>query len=160
MEEFVKALNEHIKDKKDFIKACEEQLKNVGNIDDIKAEISKFENKKIETIASINEIDNVYAKTGKDSNKRFQLNGDLVTINNKITELNEMVVAIEYKKIAIKNEIDILNGNAPDNGNRIPISSHAVIKYQIVKEFSLELWDLMLEKAIVYKDKIEFIWKE
>ena len=70
------------------------------------------------------------------------------------------MAAIEYKKLAIKNEIDILNGNAPDNGNRIPISSHAVIKYQPVKEFSLEFWDLMLEKAIVYKDKIEFIWKE
>ena len=36
MEEFVKALNEHIKDKKEFIKAREEQLKNVGNIDDKK----------------------------------------------------------------------------------------------------------------------------
>lgn len=129
MEEFVKALNEHIKDKKEFIKAREEQLKNVGNIDDIKAEITAFENKKIETIEAINEIDNVYAKTGKDSNKRFELNGDLVTINNKITELNEKVATIEYKKIAIKNEIDILNGNAPAEGERIPVSSHAVIKY-------------------------------
>lgn len=144
-DEFVKAVNEVIKNKKGIIEEAKTILETLNNTDQLKEELVKKETKLQEISIKVDNLLKGNANKKQDQEK----------FNKQYNEL-------EAEHIKIKTEAELLEREIEDKIAR-KLKLECVIKAyrhsKIITEFSEDLWNGLLDKCLVYVDHIEFKWK-
>ena len=144
-DEFVKAVNKLLADKKDIIKELELIVAKLCNESELFKELND-KNKRMEDVSS--EIEKLVNYNSNKISNQETYKMEYSKLESEYNMLRDSCIKIEDKiedigKRKIKLECDIENyKNA-----------------EVVKEFSEELWVTILEKALVYENEIKFVWK-
>ena len=144
-EEFVKAVNEVIKNKKGIIDEAKKILDKLDNVDELKKELTKKEEKMQEISIQVDKLLNSNANRSQDQEK-----------------FNAEYKKLELEHTKVKNEAEALEKEIEYKTAR-KIKLECVIKAykhsKIITEFSEDLWNGLLDKCLVFQDHIEFRWK-
>lgn len=144
-DEFVKAVNEVVKNKKGIIEEAKTILEKLNNTDELKIELLKKETKLQEISIKVDNLLKGNANKKQDQEK-----------------FNQQYNELEVEHIKIKTEAELLEREIEDKIAR-KIKLECVIKAyrhsKIITEFSEDLWNGLLDKCLVYVDHIEFRWK-
>lgn len=137
---FINALNRIIENKDEIICNIEEALKFIDNTK-LEKEREKLEKEILKLVEVIN--NNVYESA----------------TSKKNTSQDENIK--KYDKM--KKELEITESKINTNNERkskLELYVSNLKKQKIVKEFSLEMWGMFLDKMLIYKDKIRVIFND
>ena len=144
-EEFVKAVNKLLADKKDIIKELELIVKELSNTAELTKELNDKKKRMEELSSEIEKLVN--------------------TNSNAIS--NQETYKMEYSKL--ESEYNLLRGSCIKIEDKIEDIGKRKIKLECdienyknaraINKFSEELWVTILEKALVYGNEIKFVWK-
>ena len=144
-EEFVKAVNEVIKNKKGIIDEAKKILDKLDNVDELKKELITEEEKMQEISIQVENLLNSNANGLKDQEK--------FNAEYKKLELAHTMVKTEAE--ALEKEIEYKTARKIKLECVIKAYKHS----KIITEFSEDLWSGLLDKCLVFHDHIEFRWK-
>lgn len=143
--EFVKAVNEVIKNKKGIIEETRELLKSIDNVNELKIELA---NKTAEMQKISVKVDKLIKGNANKEKDQESYKAEYEELELKYNEAKIRAEAIE-KEILDKNMRKI----------KIEGIISAYRHSKIITEFSEDLWNGLLDKCIVFRDHVEFTWK-
>jgi site-specific DNA recombinase len=144
-EEFVKAVNEVIKNKKGIIEEAKVILETLNNTDKLKEELYAKEKMMQDISIKVDELLKTNSSRTQDQAKFKEKYDALEAEHTKLkNEAEALEKEIEYK-IARKIKLECV----------IKAYKHS----KIITEFSEDLWNGLLDKCLVFEDHIEFRWK-
>ena len=144
-DEFVKAVNEVIKNKKGIIEEAKAILETLNNTDKLKEDL--YVKEKLMQDISI-KVD----KLLKSNSNRTQ---NQEKFNQQYNELEQEHTKVKAEAEALEKEIEEKTARKI----KIECAIQAYKHSKVITEFSYDLWNGLLDKCLVFEDHIEFKWK-